>query len=154
VDDHAARELVGRVEHLLDGADERTLETVAAVVGMYGEGLARVMALAGDGEREALARDELVGHLLMLHDLHPVPVEDRVRNAVAAAGGGAGLVGIEDGVVRLRPSGGGCDSSPTKQQAIEDKIARAAPDVDRVEFVDDPPRVPKPVVVLPQVGAR
>lgn len=153
MDDAAARELVARVEALLDDVDEPALPAVAAVVELYGEGLARIMASV-DGAGDACARDELVSHLLMLHDLHPVPVDERVRAAIEAAGGDAELVSIDAGVVRLRAKAGGCAScaasAGTKRQAIEEAIARAAPDVDRVEFAGE---VPDPVLVLPQVSA-
>jgi Fe-S cluster biogenesis protein NfuA len=154
VEDRAAVDLVGRVEALLDEADGPTLEVVGALVEMYGEGLARMMAVAPDeSARAAFADDDLVAHLLLLHDLHPVPLEDRVRGAIAEAGAAADLLAIEGGVVRLRAKAGSCaacaSSAGTKQQAIEEAIAKAAPDVDRVEFWD----APDPVVVLPQVMA-
>jgi Fe-S cluster biogenesis protein NfuA len=152
LDDRAAVDLVGRVEALLDEADDRTLEAIAALVEMYGEGLARMMA-AANGAREAFAEDELVAHLLLVHDLHPVPVEERVRGAIAAAGGAAEVLSVGDGVARLRAKAGSCAScaasAGTKRQAIEEAIAKAAPDVERVEFVD----APEPVLVLPQVSA-
>jgi Fe-S cluster biogenesis protein NfuA len=152
VDDQAARELVGRVESLLDQVDGQALEVVSALVELYGEGLARMMA-AADGAREAFADDELVSHLLLLHDLHPVPVEERVRGAIEAAGAAAEILAVEGAVVRLRAKAGSCAScaasAGTKQQAIEEAIAKAAPEVERVEFWD----APEPVLVLPQVPA-
>jgi Fe-S cluster biogenesis protein NfuA len=157
VDDAAARDLVERVEGLLDEVDalpdaDKMLELVQGLVALYGEGLARIMALA-DGAAPALAGDALVAHLLLLHDLHPVPLEERVREAIEAAGGAAEVLSVDDGLVRLRAKAGSCAScaasAGTKQQAIEEAIARAAPDVERVEFVG----MPAPVLVLPQVGA-
>ena len=149
MDDQAARELVARVEGLLDEveSDGRCLEVVEALVSLYGEGLARMTAVA-DGALEAFAGDELVSHLLVLHDLHPVPVEERVR---AVLGNDAELVSVEGGVARLRMAAGGCSScdasAATKMQSIEEAVLRAAPDVERVEDVC------APVQVLPQVGA-
>jgi Fe-S cluster biogenesis protein NfuA len=160
MDDQAARDLVARVETLLDeveslpGAD-KTLEAVEALVRLYGEGLARVMALA-DGARATFAEDELVAHLLLLHDLHPVPVEERVRGAVAEAGGEADVLSVADGVAFLRPRAGGCascgSSAGTKRQAIEAAIDRAAPEVERVEYLDLP--APMPLPQAPAGGAR
>ena len=53
---------------------------------------------------EALAGDELVAHLLLLHGLHPVPLEERVRGALDEVrpyldshGGDVELLGVEDG---------------------------------------------------------
>ena len=126
-----------RVEALLADAeaDPKAVELVRAITELYGEGLARIVAMTPD-PRE-LARDELVAQLLVLHDLHPVPLEDRVRRALAEVGG-AELVGIADGVVTLR----GC--SPAAEAAIQ----RAAPDVERIDDVE------QPILVLPQAGAQ
>ncbi|HWK28509.1 MAG TPA: NifU family protein [Solirubrobacter sp.] len=137
--------MVERVEALLDEVErfpepqrEVATELVAALLELYGEGLARIVA-AGP----VPAEDELVAHLLLLHGLHPVPLRERVLGALdevrpylVSHGGGVELLGIEDGVVRLRLEGAchGCPSSAvTLRAAVEDAIARAAPDVERVE---------------------
>jgi Fe-S cluster biogenesis protein NfuA/nitrite reductase/ring-hydroxylating ferredoxin subunit len=154
VDDGAARELVGQVEARLEAlealpdaaAREAGTEAVAALVEMYGEGLARILARSVDGDgglHEALAGDELVSHLLLLHDLHPIPVEARVRGALEEVrpyleshGGDVELVAVEAGVVRLRLAGScdGCPSSAmTLKLAIEEAIQKAAPEIERVE---------------------
>ena len=87
-------------------------------------------------------RHELVSHLLLLHGLHPVPLEQRVHGALdevrpylESHGGDVELLGIEDGVVRLamRGSCDGCASSTmTLKLAIEDAIQKAAPDVEEI----------------------
>jgi Fe-S cluster biogenesis protein NfuA/nitrite reductase/ring-hydroxylating ferredoxin subunit len=142
---------IGEVE-----ADPRAMDAVQAIVEMYGEGLARIMERV-DGA--ALLDDELIAHLLLVHDLHPVPLEERVRGALEEVRpymeshrGGVELVSIEDGVVRLRLEGScsGCPSSTmTLKLAIEDAIQKAAPDVEEVvaEGV-----VPEPVLQLHVVG--
>jgi Fe-S cluster biogenesis protein NfuA/nitrite reductase/ring-hydroxylating ferredoxin subunit len=134
--------LLGELETLEDPvAREKATEVVQAVVEMYGEGLERILERV-DGR--GLADDELVAHLLMLHDLHPVPVEDRVREALDGVrpyleshGGDVELLGLDaDGVVRLRMHGSchGCPSSTmTLKLAIEDAIQKAAPEVERIE---------------------
>jgi Fe-S cluster biogenesis protein NfuA/nitrite reductase/ring-hydroxylating ferredoxin subunit len=133
-------ERVARVEGLLDGVDERGEELVQALLDMYGEGLRRIVEHV-DGRD--LVDDELVSHLLLLHDLHPVPVDERVAEALEGVrpyleshGGNVELVGVEEGVVHVRLSGSchGCPSSTmTLKLAIEDAIMRMAPEVDRVE---------------------
>jgi Fe-S cluster biogenesis protein NfuA/nitrite reductase/ring-hydroxylating ferredoxin subunit len=155
VDDHEAARQVAEVEELLGELetlpDLRVRDTatslVQALLALYGEGLRRIMGELGerDGDGElasALGQDELVAHLLLLHGLHPVPVETRVQSALDGVrpyldshGGDVQLVAVEDGVVRLRLDGScsGCPSSAmTLKLAIEKAIHEAAPDVDDV----------------------
>jgi Fe-S cluster biogenesis protein NfuA/nitrite reductase/ring-hydroxylating ferredoxin subunit len=148
MDDEAARERIARVEALLGEVESlpeasrvTAGELVQALVELYGEGLARVMARA-NGVGDELVEDELVAHLLLLHGLHPVPLEERVRGALEEVRpymeshrGGVELVSIDDGVARLRLEGScsGCPSSNmTLKLAIEDAIYRAAPDIDEI----------------------
>jgi Fe-S cluster biogenesis protein NfuA len=140
MDDLRARELAARIETLLEQV--RDVELVQALVDLYGEGLRRIAA--DDPERIArLAGDEVVGHLLLLHDLHPVPLETRVRGALDEVrpyleqhGGDVELLGVDGGVARLRLQGtcNGCPSSTvTLKLAIEDAIHKAAPDIEGIE---------------------
>jgi hypothetical protein len=130
------------VERLIDETGEECLPVVTALVEMYGDGLARIVGSLPPEAVRALAEDPVVGQLLVLHDLHPVSAENRVREVVAATGAYAVVMGVDGGVVRLRAADDG------RRQVIEEAIARAAPDVDRVEFVDEL----EPVVVLPRAG--
>ena len=149
-----ARERVARVESLLEaveGLSDETARAIAtdmaqAMLDMYGEGLGRIVDVLAANDDGTLARelggDELVSHLLLLHGLHPVPVQERVRDALAGVlpyleshGGSVQLLDVEDGVVRLRLEGScsGCPSSSmTLKLAIEDAIFKAAPDVEEV----------------------
>jgi len=156
LDDRAARERVERVEALLEavdslgdaGARNLATELVQALLDLYGEGLARLVGVLAEHDdtgamARAVAGDELVSHLLLLHGLHPEPLDARVRRALdevrpylESHGGGVELLGIEDGVVRLGLEGScdGCPSSTaTLELAIEDAIHRAAPDVAGIE---------------------
>jgi Fe-S cluster biogenesis protein NfuA/nitrite reductase/ring-hydroxylating ferredoxin subunit len=159
-----AGELVGRAEQLLDqleqlpdsAARETATEAIAALLDLYGEGFERivdVIAERDDGEvADALAADELVSHLLLLHGLHPIPLEDRLASALAEVrpyleshGGNVELLGVEDGTVRLRLVGScsGCPSSSvTLKLAVENAIHRVAPEV--VEIVADGAEAPVP----------
>jgi Fe-S cluster biogenesis protein NfuA/nitrite reductase/ring-hydroxylating ferredoxin subunit len=134
-------ERIARVERLLDEADDTGIELTQALLDLYGEGLRRILARV---DATTLVDDELVSHLLLLHDLHPVPVETRVREALESVrpyleshGGDVDLVGVDDeGVVHLRMRGSchGCPSSTmTLKLAIEDAIQRVAPEVVRVD---------------------
>jgi Fe-S cluster biogenesis protein NfuA/nitrite reductase/ring-hydroxylating ferredoxin subunit len=154
-------ERVARVEQLLEDIDERGAELVQALLDLYGEGLARIFARS---DAEALAEDELVAHLMLLHDLHPVPAETRVREALEGVrpyleshGGDVELVSVEDGVARLRLQGScsGCPSSTmTLKLAIEDAIYKAAPDVADVqaEGVSAPAAAPGPTLLQLEVS--
>jgi Fe-S cluster biogenesis protein NfuA len=130
--------LLDRVETFPPAQREVATELVQALLDMYGEGLSRIVA-AG----QVPVGDELVSHLLLLHGLHPVPLEsrvvgalDEVRPYLLAHGGGVELLGVDEGVVRLRLEGScnGCPSSAvTLKHAVEEAIHKAAPDVERIE---------------------
>jgi Fe-S cluster biogenesis protein NfuA len=153
--DTEVRALVERVEGLLEGLDARGVEAVQALVNLYGEALARFAAGADPVE------DELLSHLLLVHDLYPVDVETRVRQALeevrpylGSHGGDVELLGVEDGVARLRLAGtcNGCPSSTvTLQNAIEEAIMRAAPDLERIDAEGVAEPSPQPALV--QIGS-
>src|ERR687883_908897 len=135
--DAEVRELVARVESLLGGLDDRATEAVQALVELYGEALSRLVAGAEP------TQDELLSHLLLVHDLHPVDVETRVREALdevrpylGSHGGDVELLGVDDGVARLRLGGtcNGCPSSTvTLRNAIEEAVMRAAPELEAID---------------------
>ncbi|WP_433236698.1 NifU family protein [Streptosporangium sp. CA-135522] len=123
-------------------------ELVRVLVELYGAGLERVMEIVTEAEAASVLRglvaDDLVSGLLVVHDLHPLGTEERVREALDGVrpylgthAGDVELVGVEDtGVVRLRLRGSchGCPSSQvTVKLAIERAVLRAAPEVARVE---------------------
>ena len=99
---------------------------------------------------DALARDELLSPLLILHGLHPVPLDrrvldglDEVRPYLETHGGNVELLGVDDGVVRLQLQGScsGCPSSAvTLKHAVEEAIHKAAPDVTQIVAEDAPPQ--------------
>src|SRR6185369_108912 len=89
------------------------------------------------------AADDLVGSLLLLYGLHPLPIEARVTKALEKVrpyleshGGNVELLDITGGVVHLRMQGS-CKSCPTSAMtlklAIEEAIYAAAPDVVAIE---------------------
>jgi Fe-S cluster biogenesis protein NfuA/nitrite reductase/ring-hydroxylating ferredoxin subunit len=152
-----AGQLVERVQELqaaLDSAGASATrdlaeELVATVVQMYGIGLERIVGAlmeAGEhGERIAvgLTDDPLVATLMLIHDLHPVPLADRVQAALDSVrpymeshGGGVELLGLENGVARifLRGSCSDCSaSSVTLELAIKQALEEAAPDLEGLE---------------------
>jgi Fe-S cluster biogenesis protein NfuA/nitrite reductase/ring-hydroxylating ferredoxin subunit len=163
-----------RIEELLASLRSRS-ETAAAaaeelvrlLVGVYGDGLAAIVAaLAGAGEPgrailASLAADPQVEGLLLVHGLHPLGVDariqralDRVRPYLGSHAGGVEYLGVADGVARLRLEGTchGCPSSTvTVRLAIETAVQEAAPEVTEVvvEGMTAPPDPP-----LLQIGPR
>ena len=141
--------LTEALEALEDGpAKETAEELVGAIVGLYGEGLARIMtALAGSPQgleiRDALLADGVVASLLLVHDLYPVPLETRVLDALDSVrpymeshGGNVEFDRIEEGVAHLRLVGhcNGCPASlSTLELAIKDALEERAPDLLGVE---------------------
>ncbi len=154
---HDVQAVGDRVEALLaeltalgDPAVRATAEElVRTLVELYGAGLDRVMRIATEAEAapvlRALADDDLVCGLLVLHDLHPLSTAERVDRALAEVrpklgghGGDVRLVAVDadGGVVRLRLEGAGhgCPSSrATVVGAVERAIMRAAPEISRVD---------------------
>ena len=146
-----------RIELLLEAsaaagpvARERAEELVRVVVELYGAGLERLLNLAHDAGAlddtllSALAADELVSSLLLVHGLHPYGVEERVERALdgvrpylGSHGGDVRLLEVtEDSVVRLQLLGScdGCaSSSVTLELAVEDAIRAAAPEIERID---------------------
>jgi len=150
-------QLVERVQDLQaalessSGSATRELaeELVSAVVQLYGAGLERILetlvAAGADGERIAasLADDPLVATLLLIHDLHPVALEQRVQTALDSVrpymeshGGNVELLSLEHGVARIHLRGSCSDcsaSSVTLELAIKQALEEMAPDLEGLE---------------------
>ena len=146
-----------RIETLLNAssvngvaARERAEELVRQVTLLYGEGLVQVLRILETVTVleppvwDALAADELVSALLLIHGLHPHDIRTRVESALesvrpylATHGGNVELLDIDDeGVVRLRLLGScdGCPSSSvTLELAVESAVEAAAPEVTAIE---------------------
>ncbi len=143
-------------------------ELVGLLVGLYGDGLGRIVAvLAERGESgaavlAALTDDPLVESLLLLHDLHPLDVDARVQRALdqvrpylGSHAGGVEYLGVTGGVARLRLEGSchGCPSSTvTVRLAIEGAVLDAAPEV--AEVVVEGMTTPAAEPALLQIGRR
>jgi len=146
-----------RIETLLDAASaggvvmrERAEELGRLVVDLYGAGLERLLEILHERGRlddevlDALAGDDLVASLLLVHGLHPEDTATRVERALdgvrpylGSHHGDVELVAVtDDGVVRLRLLGScdGCaSSSATLTQAVEGAVLKAAPEVTAIE---------------------
>ena len=146
-----------RIEALLDASAahgevsrQRAEELVRLVTDLYGAGLERLLDIVHETGRldsevlDALAADDLVASLLLVHGLHPYDVLTRVQRALdgvrpylGSHGGDVELLGVtEEGVVRLQLLGScdGCPSSSvTLELAVQDAVQAAAPEVTRIE---------------------
>lgn len=130
-------------------ARARLQQIVQALLGLHGAALERLLDLvadageAGEGVIDACGRDDVVSGLLLLHGLHPLGVEDRVRLAldgvrpfIRSHGGNVELLEVSGSVARLRLHGN-CHSCPssavTMQQTVEEAIYGRAPEITSVE---------------------
>jgi len=151
-----------RIDALLDAsgsggvvARERAEELVRLTADLYGAGIERILDIAYDAGQlndevlAALAADELVANLLIVHGLHPYGVDLRVEQALESVrpylgshGGDVELLEVTDaGVVRLRLLGScnGCASSTvTLKLAVEGAIEAAAPEITGIEVQEAP----------------
>ena len=144
------QELQTRLESAGDSATrELAEEVVSAVVQMYGVGLERIVGALMDAGEEGrqiaatLPDDPLVATLLLIHDLHPVPLERRVQEALDSVrpymeshGGNVELLSLEHGVARIHLRGSCSDcsaSSVTLELAIKQALEQAAPDLEGLE---------------------
>jgi hypothetical protein len=114
-------------------------ELVTCLVRLYGAGLASIVRIIGDDQRmqALLIADPLVESLLLVHDLHPLGAEARIKRALGRLGPGAELLGVDDdGMVRVKLASG-CGHTTA---AVEQAIADAAPETTGVDFAPrDPP---------------
>ena len=148
-----------RIQALLDAtssggavARERAEQLVREITDLYGAGLERLLGLAvraSPAIADELVADDLIASLLLVHGLHPHPVERRITDALDSVrpylgshGGDVHLLSVEgepgNFAVRLRFSGS-CKSCPssavTLELAVEDAVRAAAPEISSIEVV-------------------
>ena len=136
-----------RIDTLLAGftaspARERAEDLVRLVTDLYGAGLERLLDLLQargaltDDVLGAIAGDDLVAALLLVHGLHPEDPATRIAKAVASLAG-VDLVAVHGDVATLRISGHGCGLRQSAEEAVE----AAAPEIASVRFEEPPPAV-------------
>jgi Fe-S cluster biogenesis protein NfuA len=171
---------IARIDSIIEQAESadpavrsQFQEIVQCLLEYHGAGIGRLLGLVqrANGNSQDLARaiaqDELVSSLLVLHDLHPSDLKTRVADGLAQVrpfleshGGNVELLEIVDGVVKVRLEGNchGCPSSAaTLKSRIEEAIYAAAPDVVRIEAAEAesaPPSTVAGFVSLEQLSAR
>ena len=157
--------LVARVQELaveLDAVGDPAVrakaeELISGIIELYGTGLERIVSIldaAGEGGaeiRERLADDGVVASLMLIHGLYPVPLDERVAEALDSVrpymeshGGNVELLGLDEGIARIRLEGSceGCPASAsTLELAIKQALEEAAPDLEGLVVegaIDDP----------------
>jgi hypothetical protein len=133
-----------RIDALVDAeaaGRDRAEELVRVVTDLYGAGLERLLGVLHDAGAltdevvAAVAGDELVAALLLVHGLHPYDTATRVTAALA--GTGVDLVEVTAlGVCRLRVSHG------HPPAGLEDLVEAAAPEITGIEVAARPPLIP------------
>ena len=140
-----ARDHVARTEELLSGLeglpdtrgprarDGRTCTRWRSCTANVSRGCMHHRGPGGHGC--ASPSDELVGHLLLVHDLHPDPVEQRVRRALEDVRG-ATVLEVREPQARVAVSAQGCGGPSEEQltQTVRDAVAWAAPEIEKVEI--------------------
>ena len=139
-------DLVQKIETIADPAVRaETKALVQSLMSLHGGALERALEIvAGGGDAgmkliDQMGRDPLVSSLLVLYGLHPEEMETRVVQAIERVkpqlqkqGCEVELLGMNEGVVRLRidPGSHTCGSTAkTAQALVEGAIYDAAPDI-------------------------
>jgi len=128
---------------------------------LYGAGLGHALehAVASGADRDALAEridgDELLASVLLLHGLHPLATDERVRRAVAALrvelGRELEVIDVAKERVRLRAPdglGNGSMSSRVAESIVRRAVEAAAPEVEAIDIAGLPPPPEPPLVQL------
>ena len=132
--------LTAELERLPDSRARGLAEDlVSAVLDLHAEALEGLLAELGPMAARRIAEEQRVAAVLLIHGLHPVPLEQRVREGLdevrpymASHGGDVELLGIDDGIAYLRLKGtcNGCRaSSSTLELAVQKALEEAAPDL-------------------------
>jgi Fe-S cluster biogenesis protein NfuA len=153
-------QLLDELRESLDGRDyERVEDLVRLVLDLHGGGLSRILEIVSSSPGSAwdqLVADELVGSLLLVHELHPRSLGERVEAALdqvrpllAQHAGDVALVELDEAApavrIRLLGSCDGCPSSSvTLRSAVERAILDAAPELVAIDV--DEPSTPAPTV--------
>jgi hypothetical protein len=129
-------------------ARERAEDLVRVVTDLYGAGLERLLGVLHDAGAltddvvEAVAADELIAGLLLVHGLHPLAAATRIERALA----GTGVEVIEvttAGACRLRLPHG------HPPAGLEQAIEAAAPEITGIEV-----EAPRPVIPVEALFSR
>lgn len=146
------QELIEQIQNQPNPAGRALLqECLQSLLAFYGDGLARLLGHIQDSGAEGAAvldrllQDQMVSGLLLVHGLHPVPLEARLRAALEKVrpymqshGGNIELLSLESEVARVRLQGA-CKTCPsstvTLELAVRRAVEEACPDLIAFEVV-------------------
>jgi Fe-S cluster biogenesis protein NfuA/nitrite reductase/ring-hydroxylating ferredoxin subunit len=138
------QKLIEQIDALHDAEARSTVhELLRAVMELNGVGVSRILEIASrdsaSGVRDEILKDGVTRSLLLIHDLHPHTLEERLNEALAKVlpyihshGGDVTLVDLVDGQARFRLQGTckGCASSAiTMDLAVRAAIEEFCPDL-------------------------
>ena len=111
--------LIEEAEHADPVSRQRLKAVLGAVLEVHGLALHRVREIVGDDAFSACAADPVVGTVLLMHDLHPVGLADRVKSALPE---GSTVMRADEELVWVQvPSG-------TPRRWVEARLAEMAPE--------------------------
>jgi len=140
------QELMEQIDALPDsGARALVQECMASLLGFYGQGLERILQILkrgginGQKAYDELIHDRIVSGLLLIHGLHPVDLDTRLREALEkirpymqSHGGNVELLSLQADFAHLRLQGA-CKTCPssgvTLELAVRHAIEEACPDL-------------------------
>ena len=138
--------LASELDQAADPSAGSARELTRAVLDLHRACLSRILErlrAAGEPAQElitTLAADDLVSALLVLHNLHPAPLAERVGAALErlrSQGCDAELLEIRGEMVRLRFRKGCGLPVGAMQALIEQSLTQAVPDVATIEFEEE-----------------
>ena len=139
----ALDEQLAQLETTPGAIGELALAAVSGLAEIYGQALARALDLVDPALLEHMLGDELIGHLLVLHGIHPSPIRYRTSRVIEGLRSGLSARGVEFELARvdhtvavLRLSLKGCGTSAAGvEQAVRDALLAAVPELSAVTFV-------------------
>jgi Fe-S cluster biogenesis protein NfuA len=162
--DHNDRQFqdnLARIEQLIidseQAADplirEKTKDLLQTLLDLHSAGLARLIEIVsragepGQAIVQGFTHDELVKPLLLLYGLHPLPVEERVKQALDKITPSLGVHGVTAEVLSIETDrvtldvhhngNGNAHGSfaTTVKQALEEALCEAAPELTEVQIL-------------------
>lgn len=150
------QELIEQIQTQPNPAAKALLqECLQSLLAFYGDGLSRILkqvqASGAEGKKilDRLLKDQTISGLLLIHGLHPVPLETRLRGALEKVrpymqshGGNIELLSLDNELARVRLQGT-CKTCPsssvTLELAVRRAVEEACPDLAGFEVSADVP---------------